>query len=480
MATTNPVFQVLTTSGDQALLAAGSRVDALNNGQLGIFNYHTGLSIDGTVPGDARDIFIAVGINRTTGGTDDMEDFNKSAGQLIQVRNAKSRTAKATVDEIAKVIELTGFTANCDSDYALRLTFLGQKIYGMNGYNGVAKTFNYHTGCCSDPCGDGCGDGNPVELAFGLAANINADPDLLVAATIFGNKITAVISTAPTADGNTVVTVGTTTYTVAVLDADTTAQAAQKIVDAINTQTGSPYRASLTGSTISIYEKAPGQASTATFAVTGSGVAATGIVASTKTAVTDEAAFKAAYPGASVILRLTSAIEVRKAVNGGINLGYHKAGINFEAHLVDGFVCNGTLTTITEFQFREGSGYDLQQLEYVAGGWNGKPGPYRQSTTTGMARDGIEYFTSVSAKYNVLSLTYDQFSVGGWLEYLNNLETIIAIPCADTTTLTGLVAVLDLIFTQFQPLANDVASMDCTNSRTGLLAANVNGIQALS
>jgi uncharacterized membrane protein YuzA (DUF378 family) len=67
MATTNPVFQVLTSAGNQALLAAGSRPDALNNGQIGIFNFHTGLSIDGSVPADAKDIFIAIGINRTTG-----------------------------------------------------------------------------------------------------------------------------------------------------------------------------------------------------------------------------------------------------------------------------------------------------------------------------------------------------------------------------------------------------------------------------
>jgi uncharacterized protein (DUF2345 family) len=57
MATTNPVFQVLTTSGNQAPLAAGNRVDSLANGQLGIFNYHTGLSVDGTVPGDCKLIF---------------------------------------------------------------------------------------------------------------------------------------------------------------------------------------------------------------------------------------------------------------------------------------------------------------------------------------------------------------------------------------------------------------------------------------
>ena len=68
MATTNPVFQVLVPSGNAALLAAGSTPSSLAVGQLGIFNLHTGLSIDGTALADARDIFMAVGLNLSGAG----------------------------------------------------------------------------------------------------------------------------------------------------------------------------------------------------------------------------------------------------------------------------------------------------------------------------------------------------------------------------------------------------------------------------
>jgi hypothetical protein len=479
MATTNPVFQVLTTSGNQAPLAAGSRVNSLQHGQIGIFNYHTGLSVDGTVLGDSRDIFIAVGINRAS-GSGAMDDLLTSAGDVLQVRHLRAFTVKGTVNEVQKVVEFTGFKANCESDYRLKIEFRNQKSYAMNGYNQFAKTYGYFTGCCADPCTNGCGTGDPVELAFGLAADINADTDALVVAAVFGNKIVATINVAPTSDANTTVTIGSTVYVVPVLDADTTAQVATKIANFVNAATGTPYKVVATGSDLAIYSVATGQGSTATFAVTGAGVGANAIVSSTKTVITDQAAFKAAFPGVSVGLRITGVPQLRPSFNGDINIKYYKNGTDFIVTPVEGFACNGTVTEVTLLQYNEGNGYDLKQEEYVAGGWNGKPGPYRQSDITGLARQGFESFVNVGSNYNIIALAYDQESVGGWLEYKNNLETTIAIPCADTTTLTGLVTMLDAIFTQSQPMSNDVASMNCSNSRTGLLTPATDGVESLS
>lgn len=397
MATTNPVFQVLVTSGNQAPLAAGSRVDALAIGQIGVFNYHTGLSLGAaSIVGDTRDIFLAVGIDPLATGS--LADINKSAGQVIQVRNAKSLTMKGYTIALPKIVDLTDLKANCESDYALKIEFRNQAIYSMQGYNGFTKTFAYRTGCCADSCST-CAEGDCNELALGLVQNINNDPDGLVTAQLIDYT-----------------TVGTG-------------------ADAIVVAEGAEYTAWVAN---------------------------------------------IANAGLCLGIRLTS---VATAINNynGINLGYfNPRGTDIIVSLVDGFSCNGTLTTYQELRYQQGLGYDIQQLEYVAGGWNGKPGPYRVSTSTNMQRDGITYFASRSGTYTQLSLTYDQMSVGGWLEYLNNLETIVAIPCADTTTLTGLVAILDVIFTQFAPSAGDAAILDCDNPATSTLTPATDGIESLA
>lgn len=459
MATTNPVYSVLATSSDQAVLAAGSRVSALANGQIGVFNYHTGLSIDGTVPANAKDIFLAVGINRTSGGTSAMEDLKQSAGQFIQARNAKAYTVKGYVPQIEKVQVITGFTAKCDTDYAVKLDVVSPLMYQLNGYNQNAKTFTFRTGCCTDTTCPTCGDNN--ELAVGLVNEINADVEKVFTASLFGNRILGTF-TDPNANGNAVVTLGGYNYTVALLDADTPTQTAAKIVAAINSDVNSPYVATSAAAVVTAYPKSSIANPTAAFSVTGVGVTV-GTLSNVNTIipVADLAAFKVAYPGVNLAIRITTNVQPRPLF-GDINVKYYRSGVDFNAYLVEGFVCNGIVTTTTQYQSKEGSGYDLKQLEYVAEGWD-SGGPYRTQSVTGLARP-VEYFINESTNYNPISIAYDQESVGGWLEYKNNLETIIAIPCADTTTLTTLVAVLDLVFSQFGAMTNDVASMDCTNT----------------
>jgi len=126
--------------------------------------------------------------------------------------------------------------------------------------------------------------------------------------------------------------------------------------------------------------------------------------------------------------------------------------------LVEGFGCNGTVSITQEAAMEEGNGYDIKQKEYHSSGW-GKSGPYKASTATGLAISGLEYFADETVKYDQFALTYDQFSIAGWLEHLNNLATIIAVPETDTTTADSLVAVLDGLLTPlgFDALADDVA-----------------------
>ena len=124
---------------------------------------------------------------------------------------------------------------------------------------------------------------------------------------------------------------------------------------------------------------------------------------------------------------------------------------------VGDFKCSGTVATTQTAVFEEGAGIDVKQLEYQAKGWT--ESPYRVSTVNGVADNRI-YITDASGKYDVFALTYDQFSLGGWLEYFHNQASIIAIPTADTVTRNGLAAILDKVAVaqSFEPLADDAAA----------------------
>jgi hypothetical protein len=124
---------------------------------------------------------------------------------------------------------------------------------------------------------------------------------------------------------------------------------------------------------------------------------------------------------------------------------------------VGDFKCSGTVTTTQTAVFEEGAGIDVKQLEYQAKGWT--ESPYRVSTVNGVA-DNRVYITDASSKYDVFALTYDQFSLGGWLEYFHNQASIIAIPTADTVTRNGLAAILDKVAVaqSFEPLTDDAAA----------------------
>lgn len=346
MATTNPVYQVLVTKGNQAILASGNTIADLEPGQIGVFDFHTGLSVDASTAANAHDVFIAVGIDRD--GDTNMDDVLTSAGQMIQKSHFKNYNIRQPENGVPMIVELTGFKAKCETEYGIKVEVRNQLGYLLNGYNQVAKTFLIKTGCCNQEYCTSCPEGDCNEIAVKLVDQINLDPDKIMKAELI--------------DG-------------------------------------------------------PGG-----------------------TVVTDPVAW-AADPenvGQCLGVRITSVpLQVRKFCS--VNLDYfNPRGTVLIVSKVEGFECNGTLTTTQDLEFEEGLGYDIAQLEYEAGGWNGKPGPYRTSTLAGMPINSFESYVDQSAKYVQINMDYDQFSVGGWLEYLNNLNTLVAIPAADTTTLTEL------------------------------------------
>ena len=123
---------------------------------------------------------------------------------------------------------------------------------------------------------------------------------------------------------------------------------------------------------------------------------------------------------------------------------------------IAGFKCNGEVEVTQSAVFEEGSGYDLKQKEYMALGW--RDSPYRLSTLNGVA-DSRNFNVDANVKYDQFHLTYDQFSLGAWLEYYNNEATTIGVPATDTVTRNGLATVLDLLLQKynFEPLADDAA-----------------------
>ena len=132
-----------------------------------------------------------------------------------------------------------------------------------------------------------------------------------------------------------------------------------------------------------------------------------------------------------------------------------------------GFECNGEFSVKQTAKVTQGLGYDIQYLEYLAGGWNGNPGPYRTYKVNGLAKP-ITYVAETNTQYGILALTYDQFSVGGWLEYLNNEASIIAIPQADSVTRASLLGVIDKLakLSNFDALTDDAAGYNIATPQT--------------
>jgi hypothetical protein len=151
----------------------------------------------------------------------------------------------------------------------------------------------------------------------------------------------------------------------------------------------------------------------------------------------------------------TKPVTANKALN--LNLNYYDLrSTTVVASLVEGFDVNAKFTETQELRYEEGDGNQIRQAEYHE---TGKADPYVLSDVTGTAR-ALNYNADGSVKYDRLVLEYGHFTEAGWLEALNDLQTDVAIPMADTATRDGLIAILDAQFTKagFDALADDAAA----------------------
>lgn len=171
--------------------------------------------------------------------------------------------------------------------------------------------------------------------------------------------------------------------------------------------------------------------------------------------------YNAANAGSEVYsdLQLTTvALAVNNYCN--VNLLYFAPRQTFIiTSLIDvGFSCNGSTVVAQEMANEEGNGYDVAQKEYHSSG-NQNNQPYVLSTANGVALD-IVTWADKTDHYDQFYLQYNQDSQAGWLEFMSNLSTTVAVPAADTVTRNSLAAVLDGVLAGlgFDALADDVAT----------------------
>lgn len=143
----------------------------------------------------------------------------------------------------------------------------------------------------------------------------------------------------------------------------------------------------------------------------------------------------------SLLLTFTSEAKVNALA--GINPNYtYLRQFSVTTSLKEGFEGAGAVITVTEPVYEQGSGYDLQREEYVAAGWTGNPGLYRDSELNGIFQSaGFAPLAVAGTNYWVMRWNYELPSnSGGFLSYENQVETVIAIP--DTAPNQGLINAL--------------------------------------
>lgn len=177
MSRDNDVFKVLVTKGNQAVLGPNLKVDDLADGQIGVFNADTNISLNAASAANTKNFYLAVGVH--TNGA--LTSIRQSSGNEIQGDKISGYTFKPHTAGQPMIVDVDGFTAKCDSDYALKIEFFNAKIWRNQGYTAYSHTFNVRTACCVD-CADDCNTADPAEIVKLLTERINGSKDQLVSA----------------------------------------------------------------------------------------------------------------------------------------------------------------------------------------------------------------------------------------------------------------------------------------------------------
>lgn len=195
MARNNDVFQVLVTSGNAALLAAGNKVTNLAVGQIGLFDANTNLSTTGSPK--PKSFYLAVGLD--TDGDTVLDDVAKSAGSHIQSKNIVHYSYRPHTPGRPMIVVLKDYTADCETEYGIKLELRNQNIYRTQGYNQFTKSYIVKTGCC-DGCEPTCPSGDANEITKLLKLEINNDPNGLVTAAAIARQALTIVDHGVSAD----------------------------------------------------------------------------------------------------------------------------------------------------------------------------------------------------------------------------------------------------------------------------------------
>lgn len=145
--------------------------------------------------------------------------------------------------------------------------------------------------------------------------------------------------------------------------------------------------------------------------------------------------FATAEDGGDEVFLVIESKPLNKAHFSQINMHYYKDRFtSLEISLIEGFCCGAEIITVQKAASSVGEGYDVMYREYRAGGWNGRPGPYRTYAVTGLAKDEIVYHADQNKNYDLFSITYEIERIAGWLDHRSWVTVEIALEANNSVT----------------------------------------------
>lgn len=490
----NPVVnKTLVTTGDQAIVTAGTGLSGLGVGQIGVFSSATNLAIDGSDLTLAREFYLAVGVD-TNGGSTVNKIVKSPVFKRRDVTAYNSRCYTPSVDGIYD-ISLED-CSSCSDVFTLTMDFTAPSEFFNYGFNRQAVSYTVKPECCTG-C-SGCDNANETcaDVVKKLRDEINADPGLagivtayavapgkdvsIYAPALTDNQIDNLSVTAQAGFGQiniddyasiasgAVVTLASTNLTEGVdWDAATSnAATATSLASALDGVSG--YSASASGSLVTVVaDTADADNNAIVFTIddaSGVYISGSGTLVGGSDAATDQC------PTLRVKLS-------QEAYNSYCKINrLYSYPRNFSVTLVplDGLECCGTFTERQASVTEEGSGYDIGWQEYHSEAYEGSP---FRITESGIPLRG-EYRTSTNAgTYDQLFITAENENRTGWGDYTHLVGATIAVPCGGTTTMAELTTVLDLVLSDFDGQNNDTDACGCNLADpTSAKAANLDGI----
>lgn len=416
------VFRILPTTGNTAVVSAGTQLYNLttgafniSDGQIGVFNYDTKAAVDPSSLGGVRSVFVA----RRVGD----ELIQSHRIDLKDVQSASKECFAARQPEIWK---LSWERTDCNEEYQVKIQADSVEIMESLGYNFLEKTFTYKTDCCKE-CEGGCGDGDCSQVAENLAEVINADPDQLFTATLvaandhsidtdgfdFAEEITITVEVGDV----TFTTVGT------FADVDALANALSSLLSSNNVG-GS---VSVTGDVISI-----ANSNATEISVEGDGDI-------------DVTATLSDADGCPSILITTNFKGLTKYC--GLNPDYvFPNGVSIHVTPLDKFGCVASASKLQNLEYGQGYGYDWADRAEQASGLY-QSSVYRFAPL--MRPDDLR-FNKVDVNTNYISYIVNHHDKhegapsGHYFE--SELVTVVLIPTTAGTTETGLDALWNALF----------------------------------